>query len=384
MGKEAKKSKRRAKAGKSGRTAKPRRCATASSTECTGDQAKDNPHWRELKQLLGDDCPLLQVNALHVIPSKLITKLNVHVPKLLGAGRKAEILLAKFCKENGFAGFWRQKPFSYLSLGRQDIDFMDAGGMEVYRRLWPGMSTSDIREKIEAGVVPGAVVGARMQAYLGWLVTEPAYRSELEALRGQGEAVVSEWPDVAAFNRIPTAEDAQRLGIPVSDVAARFYESYRQFCRRWCIEHLVTWDLPVPCNPAWGVSVGALSRDASDQGVLLIVPFTFIPHGKVDLLDMFERIQQTAAPDHLRGWIDKGSASRMGEGEYRFASLFLFHHYWNLIHDRYGERAARRRTKTKAAIGEFLVRDPTLSHDPGTGMANKLFALMRKRLAFSG
>jgi hypothetical protein len=74
----------------------------------------------------------------------------------------------------------------------------------------------------------------------------------------------------------------------------------------------------------------------------------------------------------------------MGEGEYRFASLFLFHHYWNLIHDRYGERTALRKTKIKAAIGEFLVRDYTTSYDPGTGMANKLFALMRKRLALSG
>ena len=348
-----------------------------------GDPPFENPHWRELKERLGDDSRLLQIDPLYALPTDLFDTLREHAPEVLGPDKKVERLLARFCQENGFAGFWRHRPFSYPLLDPQGRGLLNEEHMRAYKRHWPTLQTFGIQEKIKGEFKPGTLVGSRMQAYLGWLVTEPAYRQERDALRQQGEAVVAETADVESFNWIPAAEDIQRLGLPVSDEARSFHESYRQFCRRWCIERLVTWDLPLPTDLVWDVAADAASEDLHAQGVLLFVPYSFIPHGTVNLSDMSSRILHARTPEHLRGWVDRESADRLGQKEDRFGNLYRFHHFWNVILDRYRDRIAGNRTRAKAALGDFLIGPDSVSSAPGTDMANKLFALMRKRLALN-
>jgi len=344
-----------------------------------GDPPFENPHWRELKNRLGDDSRLLQIDPLYALPTDLFEALCEHAPELLGVDQSAEGLLAEFCQENDFAGFWHRKPFSYTLLDPQRRDLLDEEHMEAYRLAWASSSTFEIEAKV-GEFLPGTVVGSRMQSYLGWLVTEPTYRGELEALREEGETVVAETADVDSLNWIPTVEDIQHLGRPVSHKANSFYGSYRQFCRRWCLERLVTWDLPLPRSLVWDVTADAVGEDLHAQGIMLFVPYSFIPHGIVDLSDMSARVQRAKTPEHLQGWFDRRSAGRMGQGEDRFASLFRFHHFWNAVLARYGDRTVRRKTRIKTALGTFLVGPEDWSDEAGNAVANKLFAVMMKRL----
>lgn len=318
----------------------------------------ESEHWLELKATLGKSGTFLKQDPIYSIPKDLLKILRLRVPEVLGDEHTFDLKFSEFCHEKGFQGFWMRKAFCHPLLGR--IENVAEG-------------------KSDQGYERSLVAERRMQGYLGWLVTEAAYREELAALRKQGRPVIEEYSDVLQFNSVPTAEDFKRIGLVESVTAAKFLKAYQGFCRRWCLDRLVTWDLPQPRNPSWSLSKEELCEDASAQGVVIFLPHSFIRHGAIDLADVFAAVQDKCAPQNLRNWLKKDSASRLGQGEERYASLFLFQHYWKVIHGRLGNRKIRAATKIKAALGEFLADSASLANDPGRDVANKIFALMKKR-----
>ena len=338
-------------------------------------------HWQEICGFLGGDCPLLRSDPLYALPKELIEELQKHVPGLLEDLAEAEECLSRFCQEHSFAGFQHRRPFSHTLLSRRDRSILKSQELGKYARAVSkgakGIPPNVVRQQFGSMLV----AAERMQSYLGWLVTERAYRQELASLREAGKDVLIKVCEAPSLNYIPHEKDLRRIGAGIPKEAAAFLGDYRQFCRRWCLQRLVTWDLPQLRNPAWAMSAEQFGEDVPAGGVLLFVPYSFIPHGLVDLSGIAGSTQKQCAPAHLRGWLDSSSTGRMGEGADRFAALFLFDFYWNVLQDRHGERANRRKTKIKAALGAYLVgAEGWTDVLPGKAMADKLYALRRKRL----
>lgn len=315
--------------------------------------------WRELHGALPASPLVTNHDPLYALPKELVTLLGTFAADMLGDREKDELLLAQFCEDNDINGFWNRKPFNSVLL----------------------LQRTKMRKMLESSTgSPALVVAQQMQAYMGWLVTEPAYLEELSALREAGAAVVAGLRDVHSINFVPRQEDLRNLHLPMTSGTEAFFQRYGEFCRRWCLDRLITWDLPQPMIPTWGVPKDGVIEDLVATGILLYVPYTFISHGTVDLTEIHREMMSRCPVEHLKGWLDKASPSRFGEGEGRFADLFIYHHLWAVIEGRYGDRMSGNRTHVNRAIGQFMVDDNAYADEEGLAMAKKFRAFRNKRL----
>lgn len=338
--------------------------------------------WRELVASVGQECPLLQYEPLYCLPKELLMNLGKAIPGLLRRNGKAEKELAHMCQAYSLAGFWRRRPVSSVLAYRLDPCFQNEDGWAQYAELRHELEGRDllIQEEV-AGLIAGQVAGRMMQSYLGWLTTEPTYRRELDLLRQQGESIIDKVRQAAVtINWIPLIEDVRQAGLPVAEEDKPFFEQYNTFCRRWCLDHLVTWDLPQPVNPVWDMPFDRVSEQLSDQGILMFIPFSLIPHNKVDLSAMYKGLQGRRTPTHLKGWVARRSAGRLKQGQERFAEIFLFQHYLGVIDGRYEGQLKGRKQKVRAAVAAYVAGIKDLDVEQNMSLAQKLFHQLKTRL----
>ncbi|MGE3806783.1 MAG: hypothetical protein AB7K24_19110 [Gemmataceae bacterium] len=188
----------------------------------------------------------------------------------------------------------------------------------------------------------------RQEAYAGWLVMEPLFLRELESLRrGQQQAVAR----FGAFPRRDTPSGSgRRTGCTAKCLA---------FYRRWGLEQLLTWDLPVPLRTRF--ELASEESASSQEAALLRIPW-YLLRGGLDLRPMVRRLRHTSAPVHLRNWIIK-EPTRDDDmsGDLAYQRLFWLYRCHELVLlRRYPAACARNVERLDRALAAVMGRSEDL------------------------
>jgi hypothetical protein len=137
----------------------------------------------------------------------------------------------------------------------------------------------------------------RLEAYLGWLVTDPQFRQELAALRQQWEA------DLVRIGRIPQIPVDQELERwrQTSDLDQRDQQlasEFSVFYERWQLRGLATWDLPIPQGANLGLPANCSHLFVAASRPAVALAATLRLRGGDSPAELLE----TDTPEHLSEW----------------------------------------------------------------------------------
>jgi len=312
--------------------------------------------WERFKQRHADN-GLLRHDPLYSLPSELIDKI---VEKIPGFFTPANLRFERDLAAS--AGFCFSRRLRY---GRSvaDDELGDESPSQRTQRSDGEIKEIQRHELEKAGRREGEIsanereheqlldmIQDRKSSYVGWLVTNPTFQSELARLRGKWEATLNDMP---RFPRLPVA-------LIVDEVPTVFPEEiivdFSSFYFRWGLETLVTWDWPVPMEPDWGTGIREWPHFFTSSGLVLIIPWYLLRRGKIDMKVIAGHRRFQGAPDHLAGWILPKSGGRKGKelGDDRFGQMSKLYRWLCLILDRRYETECRRKTaKLDQAIAKY-------------------------------
>jgi hypothetical protein len=220
---------------------------------------------------------------------------------------------------------------------------------------------------------------SRLAGYAGWLMSTSQFLQELSELKSKGEDIVSEareFPQISWLHDDATLKDAGRLG-RMSKKQSAFRNEYRDFCKRWCLNRLVTWEFPEPTGPSGCRLVAGILPDLAQQGVGVFIPYGFVNPTDINLSQLVGDLRKCTAPEHLKDWVDDGLQERTGAGSQRFARFFAFKHYWELIESRHGSRLGKNKDMLNQVLGQFLGDDGWAdAGNEGRALGRKLYTML--------
>lgn len=197
---------------------------------------------------------------------------------------------------------------------------------EVYRLR--GDREADIDEVFRQDAKETELIQSRQEAFAGWLVCNRQYRTELRLLRNAWESVVREHGGFPVVPRRPGTDE----GRPTPVVPDRFFEAWAGFLRRWCLDTLLTWDLPAPVHTRFGSAEPDEIKYLAEAGVVLFLPWYLLRERQLNLQQIAQRIRFEAAPEHLRGWLLRGpQGDEEVLGDLGFQRLLWLYRYHELV-----------------------------------------------------
>ena len=200
-----------------------------------------------------------------------------------------------------------------------------------------------------------------LRGYVGWLVTNPQYLEERDAL-------FDTWTDMIAAEGIPLSGSTMfgevahsELIQPVSDNrVVKFLKAFEQFYARWRLQHLVTKELPEPLSPQSPVVTPlALLTHMKTGGVTLYQPDTMPVPGRDRLRKALDTVRLHQDNDHLAAWIKVSRLSRPSDSAMTaFRRIFIQHHYWTALEQRHPQIFRGNVGRIQNAFAEYLYVSP--------------------------
>jgi hypothetical protein len=136
----------------------------------------------------------------------------------------------------------------------------------------------------------------RLKGYIGWLLTEPAFLDDCRALASRRDALPP--ADRPGF---PLRRGLFHPSLPVdfrataSEAGAAFATAFFEFCDRWGLAGMASWDLPEPQGPLFPNPLPPGAPALPRQAVHLVIPVHYPLTGDDDLLTRILQEQQCLA-----------------------------------------------------------------------------------------
>jgi hypothetical protein len=183
------------------------------------------------------------------------------------------------------------------------------------------------------------------EGYVVWLATNSEYQDDRNRLRAKHSHVIVRergfprlrlrYPSIVEWSLVRPLENG------VSPWGARAFgtevmEDFREFYRKWSLDTMLTWEVPLPLELEACISDQRVWRPTSEEGLSLFLPWPILRRSDLDLDGIVARYRHLSAPPHLRPWLEKRSEGESGE----IALQQQFQILWNLklvLEDRYPE-----------------------------------------------
>ena len=148
---------------------------------------------------------------------------------------------------------------------------------------------------IEQGLKRTNSTHDRLKGVAGWLLTEPMYLSEINALKVQWLSLPStERPAFPLTRPIRMAVPHVELVEAGSD-AASFAARLATFLDKWGVTRLATWDLPDPQGPIVPDLMPPNAQARPSHGIHLFVPLHYPLQGDDELVRKVQELQRQVA-----------------------------------------------------------------------------------------
>jgi len=181
--------------------------------------------------------------------------------------------------------------------------------------LREGAKEFQVERSAEQDAQRNEVADDRRQAYIGWLVTNLEYRSDVERLRGQWSEEIGKLRTFPAF---PRWTNSLQVHERFSDESKN---DFQQFYAHWGLDNLVTWDWPMPMlMDLEGGMIDQVSKLAG-AGMWFFVPWYLLREKRIDFQEIVNARRPVRVPKHLREWVENRYSNHMPLGELRFERL---------------------------------------------------------------
>jgi hypothetical protein len=202
------------------------------------------------------------------------------------------------------------------------------------------------------------VMRRRQEAYAGWLVSNPTYQRELNALRLAGQRMISNGRGLGVRAAFAVTRDKRSSRAKSS----RFDNKMATFCERWNLERLLTWDLPIPRNPEVDLALKTRMPRTDEDGITLFVPWYALRGGRFNLQNVAKRITSISAPNHLQEWLSINPQSKDSDaGEVTYQRMFwLYRCYFLVLQPRYPSACEQSVEKLDDALASVMGRSGDL------------------------
>jgi hypothetical protein len=293
--------------------------------------------------------PLLDLDPLYALPEALFNSLVASVPGLF---RSEDVAFERDLARTASGGFFHHRPFDCLLLAGRT----DPGRQRLEAEIREGLSQElqDVGlHAVQAGRHLAAEdrqdeqVELRLAAYTGWLITRPQFRAERDALQlahGGRVQQLGHFPALprSFFGERPEPPDAADLPL-------------LRFCRRWGLETMLTWQLPLPLRPELAGFTTYDSSTLGEAGLNLFVPWHLLRDGWLHLADLARRQRAARAVEHLAGWLSvrEGRHARLGYKRLR-TQLAVYRYRELALSARYADRLLGHAEKVDRALARFL------------------------------
>jgi hypothetical protein len=196
---------------------------------------------------------------------------------------------------------------------------------------------------------------ARPEAYLGWLLTNSQFATELRAMRKTWGNAVERRGSFPTAPRDPVDEAYFVFG---NTAPPTLDSAWHDFYRQWGLERMLTWDLPLPMISRTGCVFPEDFRHLTGAGITLFIPWYMLRGGELDLRDLAQRLKVEKAPLHLREWIRKESTRANAEtGDLTYQRLhWIYRCYELVLLRRYGTACRNHIEKVDRALGKVMGR----------------------------
>ena len=317
--------------------------------------------WQELRRRFPKH-PALKTETLYSLPPDLISSIDEHIPGFL---KPEDLEFELSLAEHEDVGFFRQGrivapvlPWSGR-LGVADpilqerIDRSSANINHLLDQLLiAGCTGQQIQDILTRRAEVAQQVELRQQGYVGWLVTNPAFRGDLDKLRHGWD---EEHKNSALLPSLPLELFGQRRTRPAAEVEESEHNAIK-FLWKWGLQGFGSWDLPLPLSPALsGPSLCSLT-DQENAGVVLFVPWYFLVNRDMGLEKIIDQHRLEHPLPHLAAWIRGRQSTKFGVA--RFALLLQVYVLLELaLRPRYAERIERNLGRLDLAIASYLSSD---------------------------
>jgi len=193
------------------------------------------------------------------------------------------------------------------------------------------------------------------RGYLGWLLTNPTFLDEHDALINEHVSVIGSWGTAAFAQPLPpphfdSASTSEQAAFRVAD--ARFVP----FFNRWRLLGLAAPYLPVPMQPQFAGSLPeTMLGRYSAVGGLFVIPDTFPVPSRDEFRGLLDDALHGSPPDHLDGWMQIVGAGNTGRQTIpKYARIFVLQHFWRVLHHRHATALRRQVRRLEHVFGHFL------------------------------
>jgi hypothetical protein len=212
-----------------------------------------------------------------------------------------------------------------------------------------GASDSEICEYSQSHANTRAIVDTIKDAFIGWLVSNATFRSELHTLHATWGEVVRELGRFPTFPYWPFFDYGLNTELP-----AEFRDDILAFYRRWGLFQMLTWEWPVPM----GLDQVGLHKAQDldpEAGVTLFVPWYLLRGEKLNLQEIVRATRLTEIPAHLQEWVKKTRRKKDEVGNLRSERMGrLYRILFLALRRRYPQACARRAQKLDFALSRVI------------------------------
>ena len=306
-----------------------------------------------------DRHPLVADRYFYTLPRDLWTSLLAELKEdRFDPGElRMEQLLATCCGDHASrVGIWRGQYVNYMGLRPMPtIGFSD----DDYRAI--GMNPLEARQAVRLFTERDAKPAERFRrGYAGWLLTNPQFLDEHDALLSQNAPTVRQWGTHRAGIVLPagillTGAD------PSNDPGWRaFNEACEQFFARWRLQSLAGPYLPVPLQALMAGTFPWTVVQPLMRGGVFFLPDTMPIPSRDQLRGMLDdALHRGEQPDHLREWLKIIRASSGAKSTRPVWAPFEIQHYLRLLRQRHAGAIARKMQYVKRALCRFFKKSST-------------------------
>ncbi len=214
----------------------------------------------------------------------------------------------------------------------------------------------------------------RQEAYAGWLVLNPTYRTEVNVLRQHCEGwVVDEtrFPCLGEYGAYPatlpggesregqaspgSVEGRDARPAPPGESRQGHPGRFLDFYQRWGLDRFLTWELPQPMGIV-RCEVSELAGQAPPlDGVALLIPWPLLRGEQVDFQESLGRLREERGPAHLVEWLTSEQKGEGGRAQITYQGLFFLYRVYELVlFRRYKQACKGRLAFLDASIASVL------------------------------
>ena len=330
--------------------------------------------------------PEVNHETLIALPLRLIALIDQHAP---GLWCDEDLEFETTLRQQVGSGLWRHRCFMTEFAGHADeVAAEQLPPVSERRRGIASKNGRDLRRishaertDVQRRFADEVALKVRdhSKGYLGWLVTDPMFRRELDLYLQRHDSWIQR---ESRFPEIPQWFCGQRMGRGTT--SNEFEETEAGlFLNRWGLETLLTPELPYPHQPQLD-RMSLYDLTAMPGGLVLYLPW-YLFHDQTFSLAEIARIRMAGRDlAHLKEWLQRTS-QRWGFAQY--ATMFDLYVFWVLgLQARYGNRLQGHVKRIEEAFAVYLdprKREP-LDVDKGAEVVRKIRHRMLSRLRSCG